>query len=257
MNMRIGRLVALVGVGLLGLALVGPGARLVAAPRPGSTANVVAGQSGLSCADWRSGSGMMGTGSSGGMMGGAQGGLSAMGRMSGTMGTVGMMGTYNADARPVGDARARQVLDAYAASCGNGVAVHDVVAFANIYYGALVDAAGNGYLEVLVDRFTGAVYPEPQSMMWNTTSGMHVGQGTARYDQAAAQQLATAFLIGYLPGATVTDATAFPGYDTFDFGTDAAHPVGMLSVNASTGEVWVHTWHGPDRPRRVARGVAR
>ena len=30
---------------------------------------------------------------------------------------------------------------------------------------------------------------------------------------------------------------------TIDVGA-GGHPVGMLSVNASTGAVWYHTWHG-------------
>lgn len=38
------------------------------------------------------------------------------------------------------------------------------------------------------------------------------------------------------------EAGAFPGYYTFDFGRKEVE--GMLSVNAYTGEVWVHTWHG-------------
>ncbi len=67
--------------------------------------------------------------------------------------------------------------------------------------------------------------------------------GDTRYDQAAAQQLATTFLAGYLPGATVLDGQAFPGYYTFDFGRGQVEA--MLSVNAATGDVWVHTWHGP------------
>ena len=61
--------------------------------------------------------------------------------------------------------------------------------------------------------------------------------------QAAAQALAEGFLAGYLPGASVLEGTAFPGYYTFDFGRGEVE--GMLSVNAATGEVWVHTWHGP------------
>jgi hypothetical protein len=236
-------------VGVLAIALLVAliGSRFGTVVLPGTAAHPLTSQTTLSCSTWRSGSGMMGGGSSGGMMGGnsANGGMSAMGTMWGLMGSMGMMGTYGANAQPISAAQARQALDAYAAACGNGIKVDDVMAFASNYYGALVDASGHGYLEVLVDRFTGAVYPEPQSMMWNTSSGMHVSQGTTHFDQNAAQQLATTFLAGYLPGATVTDATAFPGYYTFDFGTDAAHAVGMLSVNAATGEVWVHTWHGP------------
>ena len=38
-------------------------------------------------------------------------------------------------------------------------------------------------------------------------------------------------------------AEAFPGYFTFDVEADGK-PVSMLSVNASTGPVWYHTWHG-------------
>lgn len=182
---------------------------------------------------------MMGNGAFGRMMGG-QGGPWTMGTLWGTMGTMGMMGSDASNTQPISATQARQALDQYAA-CGNGVKVDDVMTFASNYYGALVDAQGHGYLEVIVDRFTGAIAPEPQSMMWNTNAGMHLNQGASRYDQAAAQQLATTFLARYLPGATVIDATAFPGYFTFAFGPDAAHVVGMLSVNASTGQVWVHT----------------
>ncbi|MPN19611.1 hypothetical protein SDC9_166983 [bioreactor metagenome] len=33
-----------------------------------------------------------------------------------------------------------------------------------------------------------------------------------------------------------------PGYYTFDFGRQEIE--GMLSVNAYSGQIWVHTWHG-------------
>jgi hypothetical protein len=237
----------IVGVLVIALLVVLIGSRFGTSVVPGTAARALTSQTTISCSDWRSGSGMMGSGASGGMMGGnsTNGGMSAMGTMWGLMGSMGMMGTYGANDQPISAAQARQALDQYAASCGAGVKVDDVMAFASNYYGSLVDASGHGYLEVLVDRFTGAVYPEPQSMMWNTTSGMHTNQGNAKYDQNAARQLATTFLASYLPGVAVTDANSFPGYYTFDFGTDTAHPVGMLSVNAATGEVWVHTWHGP------------
>jgi hypothetical protein len=35
----------------------------------------------------------------------------------------------------------------------------------------------------------------------------------------------------------------FYGYFTFDAHRDG-RPFGMLSVNAHTGQVWYHTWHG-------------
>jgi len=33
-----------------------------------------------------------------------------------------------------------------------------------------------------------------------------------------------------------------PGYYTFDFGRNETES--MLSVNAYSGQIWVHTWHG-------------
>lgn len=69
----------------------------------------------------------------------------------------------------------------------------------------------------------------------------HPGPGALRPEEA--KKLAEAFLKGFLPGARVIEEGAFPGYYTFDFGRKEVE--GMLSVNAYTGEVWVHTWHGP------------
>jgi len=67
-------------------------------------------------------------------------------------------------------------------------------------------------------------------------------QTPVRFSVEEARKLAETFLKGYLPGARVLGTGAFPGYYTFDFGRKEVE--GMLSVNAYTGEVWVHTWHG-------------
>jgi hypothetical protein len=248
MNRRLALTVALLGVGLLALALVGPGARLLAATQPRSTTNQASGNQVWPCladgrwgmmSDWDNrddmGPGMM---NGGGMMGG----------MWGTMGDMGMMGSYASTATPITEADAEQRLATFAASCGPDVGVADVMAFGSNFYAQLVDGSGAGLGEVLVDRYTGAVYPEPgPNMMWNTRWGMSAGGGgTTRYDQDAAQQVAATFLAGYLPGASVLEGQAFPGYYTFDFGRGQVE--GMLSVSAATGEVWVHTWHGPALP---------
>lgn len=97
----------------------------------------------------------------------------------------------------------------------------------------------------LVDRYTGAVFPEPgPNMVWNGRWGMMASMGAATSsDEAGAQHLAEQFLAGYLPGANVLEGTPFPGYYTFDYGRGQIE--GMLSVNAATGEIWIHTWHGP------------
>jgi hypothetical protein len=39
------------------------------------------------------------------------------------------------------------------------------------------------------------------------------------------------------------EAAAFPGYSTIDVTKDGKVS-GMLSVNATTGQVWYHWWHG-------------
>ena len=61
---------------------------------------------------------------------------------------------------------------------------------------------------------------------------------------AQAKSLTQKFLDARLPGAKAEDdVTTFPGYYTLDFARDGKI-VGMLSVNANTGAVWYHGWHG-------------
>jgi hypothetical protein len=99
--------------------------------------------------------------------------------------------------------------------------------------------------EVLVDRYSGSAYPEPgPNMMWNTLygAGRTQEQGIT-YDLAGSKKLAEEFLNGYLPEAKIMESHEMPGYYTFDFGRKDIE--GMLSVNAYSGQIWVHTWHGP------------
>lgn len=81
-----------------------------------------------------------------------------------------------------------------------------------------------------------------QGMMGATPNQGQVAPATVRYNLAGAEKLAATFVAGYLPGGKVLEGLAFPGYYTFDYGRKAIE--GMLSVNAYTGEVWVHGWHG-------------
>ncbi len=52
-------------------------------------------------------------------------------------------------------------------------------------------------------------------------------------------------MFGNWGGLTKADsrATTFPGYYTLDTLTDGK-VIGMLSVNAYSGQVFLHTWHG-------------
>jgi hypothetical protein len=110
----------------------------------------------------------------------------------------------------------------------------------------LTDGAGTRLGEVLVDRYSGAVVPEPgPNLLWNTRWGIAAGTTSAmRYDEATAKELAARFLAGYLPAASVRASEAFPGYDTFAYGRGQMVE-GLLSVNTMTGVVWVHAWLGP------------
>ncbi len=191
--------------------------------------------------------GMMG-GFGPGMMGyGPQYGPGMMGYgMMGGHGMMGMMAVYPPEARPIPQAEAKARMEAYAKRIYPGARLKDFMAFSQNYYAQVVDEKGQGLFELIADRYTGVVSPEPgPNMMWNTRYGMMSGptQAPVRYGLEEAKKLAETFLQGYLPGARVLEEGAFPGYYTFDFGRKAVE--GMLSVNAYTGEVWVHTWHGP------------
>ena len=83
---------------------------------------------------------------------------------------------------------------------------------------------------------------QSQGMMGNRANQGIQGTPAARYTLTSAQKVADSFVAGYLPGGKVLEGIAFPGYYTFNYGSKTTE--GMLSVNASTGEVWVHGWHG-------------
>jgi len=131
-------------------------------------------------------------------------------------------------------ARAR----ADAAASPNGLHTGEVMQFSDNFYVELKDASGASATEVLVDPATGAVFTEfGPAMMWTT--------GTAPYavssDRATA--IANAWLQANAAGQTVGMTDVFPGHYTMDT-VSGGNTVGMLSVNATTGAVWYHTWHG-------------
>jgi hypothetical protein len=149
-----------------------------------------------------------------------------------------------------------------------GFRVAHVMAFTNNDYVAVDDASGHGAFELLSAPRGQWLMPEPgPNMMWNTRYGMMRGyhwittgaygpgmmSGFGAYasplqdgraiSSDRARQLAQRWLDENYPGEKALDSTAFPGYYTIDVGT-SGHPSGMLSVNASTGAIWYHSWHG-------------
>jgi hypothetical protein len=178
------------------------------------------------------GGGMMG-GSAGGSVGGSAGGMMG-GSAGGMMGGRVWLAGNGVAVSTIAAARARATL----AAASTGLSPGEVIQFGDNFYVELKDAAGASATEVLVSPVTGAVSTEPgPAMMWNT------GSRSATVSAGQATTLATQWLQAHRPGETVASIDAYPGYYTADTAV-AGRPYGMLSVNAATGAIWYHTWHG-------------
>ena len=178
---------------------------------------------------------------------GMRGGMDMMG--PGMMGGMGMMQVFPPTASPLPAEELVERLEAAAREFGGEATLSDVMHFSNGSYAQVVDEQGQGLAEILVDRYTGIVTPEPgPNMMWNEGGVMSwfgnrsPRSSDPRYGQEEAAELANTFLNEFLPGAQVVAGQAFPGYYTFDYGIEDVD--GMLSIHGQTGQVWLHTWHG-------------
>jgi hypothetical protein len=144
----------------------------------------------------------------------------------------------------------------YVASIGNpDLIVKQVEEYtANFYVQVNEKSTSHGAFELLINKYTGSIYPEMgPNMMWNTKYGMMrsgilggiFGAPTTTMTVTATQATTNAqqYLNTYLPGTTTGDVTTFYGYYTIEVLSNGT-PSGMLSINGYTGQVWVHTWHG-------------
>jgi hypothetical protein len=168
---------------------------------------------------------MNGGGAGGGMMGGTGSGMMA--------GRVWLAGD-GAPVTSIAAARARAAQAARSAGLHPG----EVIWFANGFYVELKAAAGDATTEVIVDPGSGTVSTEPgPAMMWNT------GSRTATVSRTQASERAAQWLAINRPEEAVSAVDAYPGYYSIDTQVDGV-TAGMLSVNATTGQVWYHSWHG-------------
>ncbi|WBO68650.1 hypothetical protein [Streptomyces camelliae] len=128
-----------------------------------------------------------------------------------------------------------------------GLHVGEVMRFSNGFYAQLLDSSGKGATEVLVDPGSGRVRLEfGPAMIWNTAYGMMPAGtrlGAAKVDSGQAVRIADRWLRDHRTGLHAAGPDLFPGYYTLHTLRDD-HIVGMLSVNAATGAVWYHSWHG-------------
>ncbi len=158
---------------------------------------------------------------------------------------------------------AKAAVERYVQNLGyTGLEVKEVMAFERNYYAIVSEEdTGIGAMELLVDKDTGAVGPEPgPNMMWNAKYGMMAGSwmgrggmmgrgravrgtGEMTVSAAEAEDVAQRWLDANLPGRTAGEADPFYGYYTLHFLKDGEMD-GMLSVHGSTGDVWYHSWHG-------------
>lgn len=162
----------------------------------------------------------------GGMMGNSAG--------NGMMGGRVWLAGNSTPVTTIAAARARAV----EASAPSQLHPGEVMQFSLNFYVELKDASGASAGEVLVDPASGAVVTEyGPAMMW--TSGNSASAIPA--DQATT--IANQWLQANAPNETVGSTDLFPGHFTMDT-VSGGNTVGMLSVNATTGAVWYHTWHG-------------
>ena len=227
--------------------------------------------------------GMMG-GQYGGMMNGAGMMNGQCNNMTGNgqygAGMMGMMTGFSglSDVEPLTIEEAETAVNNYLSTLNqDNLTLGEIMIFSNHAYAQILDTdAEQGAFEVLVDPAAGNVFPEPgPNMMWNTEYGMMddsgmmsmmmTGMGSDKMNgqygnmmanwittvdaeisvtAAEASGLAQAYLDDILPGTTADDhADTFPGYYTLHVERDGKI-IGMLSVNAYTGDVFLHHWHG-------------
>jgi hypothetical protein len=217
----------------------GPGMTLAPGLRSGASAGVGGGH----------GPGMMGNGSAygPGMMGGR--------------------GYGGASVTPLTADQAYQAAGKYLAGLNDpDLKIAEVMVFDNNAYVRVIEqSTGIGAFELLVDPASLNVYPEHgPNMMWNLKYGglnhqqmmggrmmgyaFNSAPGSVSPEMALtaeqALQAAQQYLDTALPGTqTAADADAFYGYYTIDILRDGK-TVGMLSVNGTSGQVFLHTWHG-------------
>jgi len=157
---------------------------------------------------------------------------------------------------PLNITTAKTIAQNYIQSTGNpDLTINEVEEYqANYYIQVYEKSTGNGAFELLINKYTGSIYPEMgPNMMWNTKYGMMrsgilggiYGAPTTTLPVTAAQATTNAqqYLTSTLPGTTTGDITTFYGYYTIEI-LNATAPYGMLSVNGYTGQIWQHTWHG-------------
>ena len=96
----------------------------------------------------------------------------------GRFGGYGATAPYTSNGAPLNITTAKTIAENYVASTNNpDLAVKEVEEYqANFYVQVTEKSTGNGAFELLINKYTGSIYPEMgPNMMWNTKYGMMRG----------------------------------------------------------------------------------
>jgi len=116
----------------------------------------------------------------------------------------------------------------------NGYGGYGMMGSSSSAFGTGVMGGGHGY------GMIGGVGANGSGMGYQPNTGSQLAQPLTAETALARVQ---AWLDQNRPGVTAADPTAFPGY--FTFHTEQGGKItGMLSVQATTGAIWEHSWHG-------------
>jgi hypothetical protein len=186
-----------------------------------------------------------------GMMGGGLRGGYGLGMMGGGMMGGGFDGLDRSLQRTVDIKKAQSLVSDYLGGLSDkNLKIDEIMEFEhNLYVLVQESDTGKGAFELLVDPFSGAVGAEfGPNMMWNTKYGkMGAGAGGVRANIVGsdeAKRIAGEYLARIRgDGPYEFSVNEFYGYYTMDFKKNGMI-LGMVSVNAFTGQAWYHTWHG-------------
>lgn len=159
-------------------------------------------------------------------------------------------------------------VDRYLNAYGDTLEISEIILFrdSDYYFSVEEKATGKGAMELLVNPYSGKIYPERgPNMMWNEKYGMPGAYGmhgafgmmdgmpwnsdyaevSNQIDQARALIIADAYVKDEFGEAfsVIEEGHEFYGYYTFEINKGKA-VTGMLSVNGENGDVWYHNWHG-------------
>jgi hypothetical protein len=172
------------------------------------------------------------------------------------VGAIGVGVAVTSSSRPYTIGVALKIAQNYLASLDDpDLAIYEIMEFTQEFYVIYYEkSTGIGAFEMLVNRYTGQIYPGyGPNMDWNTkySQGGIIGGGTGIYppdtqmsiDENQAVSIAQQFLNGIYPGTTAQDTLQFYGYYVIQV-MKSGKIYGIIAVNGYEDEAWYYSWLG-------------